>query len=104
MTFPSRTDSPQPPRAQGPFDRAKGVVGTRQGDTTVLLDVHGGMYYTLNEAAGRIWELLGERTSVSAIVVQLGEEYDVPMDRLVAEVGALMNSLRAAKLIEAARQ
>ena len=104
MTFLSRAGSPQaePPRPR--FDRTKGVIGTRQGDTTVLLDVNGGTYYTLNEVGGRVWELLGEGATVGAIVERLAEEYDVPMERLDADVRALIDRLLATRLIEAARR
>ncbi len=86
------------------FTRAKGVVGTRQGDTTVLLDVNGGMYYTLNEVGGRIWELIGEGDSPSRIVQRLEEDYDVAREQLVADVRALVDRLLLTRLIEPARQ
>ncbi len=84
------------------FDQASGVVGTRQGDTTVLLDVNGGMYYTLNEVGGRIWELLGEGVALPAIVERLREEYDAPAETLVADTAALIDRLLGVKLIRPA--
>jgi hypothetical protein len=104
MKLFSRIDLPQPQTPPIRFDRAKGVVGARQGDTTVLLDVHGGMYYTLNEVGGRVWDLLGDGLTTPAIVERLLQEYDVPLDRLDADVRALVDRLRATKLVEPARQ
>ncbi|HLQ23970.1 MAG TPA: PqqD family protein, partial [Gemmatimonadales bacterium] len=34
------------------------VVWARHADATVLLDAERGQYYTLNEVAGRVWELV----------------------------------------------
>lgn len=102
MTSLPRADSVQPQLPQGRFDRTSGVIGTRQGDTTVLLDVDGGMYYTLNEVGGRIWELLGEGVAVPAIVERLREEYDVAAEILVADTAGLVDRLLKAKLIRPA--
>jgi hypothetical protein len=104
MQVSSRADSSWSQASPGRFDRTEGVLGTRQGDTTVLLDVNGGMYYTLNEVGGRVWDLLGEGLTMRAIVERLVEEYDVPLDRLDADVRALLDRLRAAKLVEPSRQ
>lgn len=102
MTSLPRADSVQPQLPQGHFDRANGVVGTRQGDTTVLLDVNRGMYYTLNEVGGRIWELLGEGVAVPAIVERLQEEYDVAAETLVTDATGLIDRLLRVKLIRPA--
>ena len=52
------------------YQSQRHVSSARHGDTTVLLDVNRGRYYTLNQVGGRIWELLargslyGDRKSV----------------------------------------
>ncbi len=102
MTSVPRANSAQPDLPQSRFDRADGVVGTRQGDTTVLLDVNRGMYYTLNEVGGRIWELLGSGVAVPAIVERLQDEYDVAPDTLAADTAALIDRLLRAKLVKVA--
>jgi hypothetical protein len=102
MTSLPRADSAHPQLPQARFDQANGVVGTRQGDTTVLLDVNGGMYYTLNEVGGRIWELLGTGTAVPAIVERLQAEYDVAPETLAADTAAMIDRLLQAKLVKAA--
>jgi hypothetical protein len=102
MTSLPRADAAQPQLSQARFCRANGVIGTRQGDTTVLLDVNGGMYYTLNEVGGRIWELLAAGVAVPAIVERLQDEYDVAPETLVADTVALIDRLLRAKLVRAA--
>jgi hypothetical protein len=102
MTSLPRADSVQPQLPHARFDQANGVLGTRQGDTTVLLDVNGGMYYTLNEVGGRIWELLGAGVEVPAIVQRLQEEYDVEPETLAADTAGLIDRLLRANLVRAA--
>ena len=46
------------PPSLGPLPSLPHVVWARQADATVLLDAERGLYYTLNEVAGRTWELL----------------------------------------------
>ena len=99
MSNPTTPEAPGD-RPRPEFRTAHHVVGASQADTTVLLDVERGRYYTLNEVAGRIWELLGQGASIPAIVERLGEEYDVPMATLVADTGDLIRRLLKARLIE----
>jgi hypothetical protein len=103
MSLP-RADSAQRQPPQSLFEKASGVIGTRQGDTTVLLDVNGGTYYTLNEVGGRIWELLGTGLAVPAIIAQLQKEYDVGPETLKADTLALIDHLHKAKLVKATRR
>jgi hypothetical protein len=76
------------------------VVWTRHTDATVLLDADRGLYYTLNEVAGRVWELLAAREPVIEILRVVSGEYEVDQDVLEADVTALLNDLRASRLIE----
>jgi hypothetical protein len=102
MTSLPRADSAHPQLPQARFDQANGVLGTRQGDTTVLLDLNGGMRYTLNEVGGRIWELLGDGVALPAIVERLQEEYDVAPETLAADTAALIDRLLRAKVVRLA--
>ena len=74
----------------------------RHADTTVLLDVDRGLYYTLNEVASRVWELLAAGEPVIEILRVVGDEYDVPRDVMEADVAVLLKELRTARLIEGA--
>jgi hypothetical protein len=42
-----------------------------------VLDLSDGIYYRLNEVAGRMWELLTKPTTIAQISVQIAAEYDV---------------------------
>jgi hypothetical protein len=76
------------------------IVWARHADATVLLDAERGLYYTLNNAAGRIWELLTAGEPVIEILRVVGDEYEVETDLLEGDVTALLTKLRAARLIE----
>jgi hypothetical protein len=76
------------------------VVWARHTDATVLLDAERGLYYTLNDVAGRIWELLTAGEPVIEILRVVGDEYEVDREVLQADLTALLREMRAAKLIE----
>ena len=76
------------------------VVWVRHPGTTVVLDADRGLYYTLNDDAGRVWELLTAGEPVIEILRVMGDEYDVGPGLLAADVAALLSEMEAAKLIE----
>jgi hypothetical protein len=75
-------------------------VWTTHTDATVLLDADRGLYYTLNEVAGRAWELLAAGEPVVEILRCLEDEYEVSREGLEADVAALLKRLLDAALIE----
>jgi hypothetical protein len=79
------------------------VVWARHADATVLLDADRGKYYTLNEVAGRVWELVAAGEPVVEILRLLGEEYDAPVETLEGDVTGLLDRLLEAALVERAR-
>jgi hypothetical protein len=85
--------------AQERFHPLPHVVSARAGDATVLMDRERGTYHTLNEVSGRIWELLGDGGSISAVVERLNEEYDVPQHQLDADVRSTVHQFLADRLI-----
>ncbi len=76
------------------------VVWAGQADATVLLDGERGLYYTLNEVAGRTWELLVAGEPLIEILRWLEDEYDVEAEMLQADVAAVLKQLLDADLIE----
>jgi Coenzyme PQQ synthesis protein D (PqqD) len=76
------------------------VVWTTHTDATVLLDADRGLYYTLNDVAGRTWELLAAGEPVLAILQTLGDEYEVEREVLEADLAALLRRLVEAGLVE----
>lgn len=76
-------------------------VSCEVGDETVILSMVDGTYFGLDPVAARIWVLLQERRTVAAIRDILLDEYEGVDDaRCTAELVALLERLRAWKLIE----
>jgi hypothetical protein len=76
------------------------VVWTRHADAIVLLDAERGLYYTLNDVAARIWELLAAGEPVLEMLRVIGGEFEVEPTVLEADVLALLGELRKARLME----
>jgi len=76
------------------------VVWARQADATVLLDAERGLYYTLNEMAGRTWDLLAAGEPLIEILRCLGDEFEVSEETLQADVAVTLRRLLDARLIE----
>jgi hypothetical protein len=68
-------------------------------DEAVALDLDAGQYYGLNAVATRVWQLLGEGHSVSAINAKLLEEFDVEHGVLRADIDSFIGDLEARGLV-----
>jgi hypothetical protein len=76
------------------------VVWARYADAIVVLDAEHGRHYTLNEVAGRIWELLVGGEPLVEVLQLLRDEYEVAGEALEADVAAQLDRLLEAALIE----
>jgi chromosome condensin MukBEF complex kleisin-like MukF subunit len=76
------------------------VVWARHADAVVILDTERGQYHTLNEVAGRMWELVVGGEPLVEVIRLLRDEYDASAETLEADVSALLNRLIEARLIE----
>ena len=70
-------------------------------DETMLLDLDGGTYFTLNEVGARVWELCDGERSVAGIAAVLADEYDAPVELIERDVVELVTELEAERLIAA---
>lgn len=75
-------------------------VSTDLGGEVAILHLQSGIYYSLNETGARVWDLIQETQSVSAVLAALLDEYDVAEDDCERYVLALLNDLHAEKLIQ----
>jgi hypothetical protein len=81
------------------FHQLPHVVSARAGDATVLMDREREIYFTLNEIGGRVWELVGDGATITEIVDQLAEEYDVSRPQLEVDVVATLQQLTRDQLV-----
>lgn len=66
----------------------------------VLLETGSGRYYGLNEVGTRMWILLQSHREIGAVCRALLAEYDVPEDRLRADLENLVATLAARGLVK----
>jgi hypothetical protein len=75
------------------------VMATTTGDSTVLLDLDRGRYFTLNAVAGRIWALLNDGAAAAELPRRIAEEYAVDVERARCDTESLIGELLAASLL-----
>jgi hypothetical protein len=82
------------------FRSAGAVHARRFDDSTVVLDLTRGEYFSLNEVGSAIWEGLSAGRSVGEVAGRLVEEYDVDLPTARRDVQALVARLLASGLLE----
>ncbi|WP_157817950.1 PqqD family protein [Candidatus Thiodictyon syntrophicum] len=69
---------------------------------TVLLDLAGERYYSLNDVGTRVWSLLGRGLSVTEIHACILAEYAVEPEVLTRDLATLLSDLTTTGLITVA--
>lgn len=69
-------------------------------EETVLLNLKDDGYYTLNESASFLWNLLRHPITVADLTARLRDEYSLVYDRAERDVVRFLESAREAKLLE----
>lgn len=75
------------------------VVTSSVGDELVLLDLQRGIYYGLNPAGVRIWQLLAGGLSIGETIERLAGEHDAPREELERDVVRIVEELQERQLI-----
>jgi len=65
----------------------------------VLLNLHTGEFYGLEETAVRFWELLETTDSIKEIIKQITEEYDANATEVKADLESFIFQLKDAGLL-----
>lgn len=79
---------------------AKDMLSSEFGTELVLLNLHDGVYYGLEDVGARIWKLLQQPVTVVAMRDALVSEYDVEPGRCERDLRALLGKLASRGLIE----
>lgn len=74
-------------------------VSYRLDGEAVVLDLGGGVYYSLNPVAARVWDLINRPRTVTEILGVLLHEYDVDAERCEQDLLQLLRELAARDLI-----
>lgn len=80
------------------------VVFRRLGGEHVLLDLDTGNFYSLNETASQIWDLLTQGLSSDSIVSYFIDNYGVAPERATADVWDLLIELARRGLVRVDRK
>jgi Coenzyme PQQ synthesis protein D (PqqD) len=80
--------------------RAKDVPFSQLDDELLAIDAQAGYVYSLNESAGRVWELIQSPTSVGEVCNQLRREFTIDETTCQREVIALLEGLCDAGLVQ----
>lgn len=78
---------------KGGFRLAPEVHFRQFGDEVVLLDLARGEYFSLDALGARIWTEILAGQSAMAIVDLMARDYDVPCERLKADMLELLDEL-----------
>jgi len=80
--------------------RTRNIVFSKLEDELLAVDGEAGNCYSLNETAGRIWELIDEPVPISEICAQLCSKYTVDWNTCERDVIELLQGLCAAGLVQ----
>ena len=73
--------------------RREGLMTADMNGSAVMMDIMTGKYYNLGEIGGRIWALLEEPMTLTALIKKLTDEYDVSADRCRADMLPFLEKL-----------
>jgi hypothetical protein len=78
---------------------ARDVLARKFHDETILLDLAGGEYFSVDEVGSRVWDGLGEGKSVGDVAAALALEYDSDLSRLELDVLAFTEELVGRRIL-----
>ncbi|MGO9899303.1 MAG: PqqD family protein [Solirubrobacteraceae bacterium] len=79
--------------------RQDGVLAQEAQGQTVLLRLHDGSYYALDDVGARIWELCNGQRAVGEVLAALCAEFDAPEPTIRADVLEFIGDLRRERLL-----
>ena len=75
------------------LSRREGLMAADMNGSAVMMDIMTGKYYNLGEIGGRIWALLEEPMTLTALIKKLTDEYDVSAERCRADMLPFLEKL-----------
>ena len=76
-----------------PVVASRTQLSTTLGDEVVILGLNDEVYYGLDGAGARMWNLLETPRTIGELVDLLSAEFDVTRDRLESDLQALVDAL-----------
>jgi hypothetical protein len=84
------------------YIRNSKTISGRLHDEMVMMDMEQGKYFSLNQTATAIWELLEDPLTMEELCDRLTEEYEVDMERCLEEVKEYIDEMTKLGLIKIA--
>ena len=81
------------------FQRNPELLSSKIDSETIMMNMHDGNYYGLNEVAGRIWEILENPHTYKELVEILLLEFEVEEETCRNDVTGFLKELEEKKLI-----
>lgn len=78
--------------------QVKSVESRGIGAEVILLDTHGGKYFSLNDTGKLVWELLALGLSDQSICARVAAKYDISVELASVDCGELISALVASGL------
>ena len=82
------------------FRRRERILKQEAEGTVVLLSLHTGRYFALNEVGGRIWDLCDGSRTVSETAAIISREFEAPLDPVERDLMELLTNLTHENLVE----
>lgn len=73
--------------------RSDQVLTQQASDTMILLSLHSGQYYELNDVAHCVWELCDGSKRIDEMIAIVCETYEAPAEAIRADLMALLQEL-----------
>jgi hypothetical protein len=74
-------------------------VSTTLGDESIVLELHAGTYFGVNEVGTTVWEFLQQPRQVAEVIAHVLQKYEVSAEQAEAEVIAFLQELAKRHLV-----
>ena len=81
------------------YQRNSETISGRLHDELVMMDIQKGKYFSLNQVATQIWDLLEKPTSLDEICNTLMAEYDIKAEQCISDVQSHLNEMQKLGLV-----
>lgn len=81
------------------YQRNSETISGRLHDELVMMDIQKGKYFSLNQVATQIWDLLEKPTSLDEICNTLMAEYDIKAEQCISNVQSYLNEMQKLGLV-----
>lgn len=75
------------------------IVCKKIGNVYAILDLRTGAFYTLNEIAGLLWNLIKEQMTIDDICTHIMQQYDISHNEVMQDINAFIEFFTKEQLL-----